>query len=63
MNAAALSLEALGDLDREALANLWQCKLPKVPMPNLKLRPLRRALAYEIQVKKSGDIDRASVAV
>ena len=62
MSTAVVNLGAIGDLGRAEVENLWQRKLPKVPMPNLQLRPLQRALAYELQVKKSGDINRATAA-
>ena len=45
-------------MDRPVLEDLWRKHLPKVQVPNLNLRTVRSALAYELQVKETGGISR-----
>lgn len=58
MSAAVLDLVQTETMDRQEVEALWHKKLPKVPIPNLGLHSLRRALAYELQVKQTGGLSR-----
>lgn len=58
-----MDLANISTMSRATLENLWQKHLPKVPMPNLNLRTLRSALAYELQIKEEGGISKRSAQI
>ena len=43
---------------RVEIKDLWAKKLPKISFPCLSLGNLRKAIAYELQTKKSGSLSR-----
>lgn len=48
---------------RQEVEALWRQKLPKVPIPSLPLPTFRRALAFELQMKKAADLSPATHAM
>ena len=58
-----MNLADIPTMDRATLESLWQKHMPKVPMPNLNLRTLRGALAYEWQIKETGGLSKRSAQI
>lgn len=58
-----MKLADIDKMDRLILEELWQKHLPKVPLPNLNLRTLRSAFAYELQVKETGGLSKRSAQI
>ena len=53
-----MNLADIDKMDRLTLEDLWQKHLPKVQLPNLNLRTLRSAFAYEMQAKETGGLPK-----
>lgn len=56
----AAVMAQIGGSSRAQIEAVWASALPKVPIPNLSLGNLRKALAYELQVKRQGALSAKS---
>lgn len=58
-----MNLALISTMDRPMLEQTWKTHLPTVPIPNLNLRTLRSALAYELQIKERCDISKKTAQI
>ena len=58
-----MNLVLISTMDRPMLEQAWKTHLPNVPIPNLNLRTLRSALAYELQIKETRDISKKTAQI